>query len=478
MGLNDELVEITYQANVVGLDDVRNLKNQNAELQAQTDSNKSKVREATLVQEKHTNALLSARRAVIDIRKELFIFGFAIGTLTTLMAALSRGSNDLASAMQSLGRDAAAASKPVGDFLAKIVRYLGGKGFTAPDLGTDNQLQLSRLFSDIDTLRGNTHAALVEKLRAEEIALADKVGDKWNTTFKRVFDERKKLLLEEHDLAVLGLKTQARIAADFRRGIVTSAQGATAGVFESVLKGEPQSGEEMLKSYRDAFASTIAESMSQSLFTTFATGGNFFSNFRNILTGRTPQVIAAERAAKASEDTVGLSNQMLAVLNQIAECTCSTAKSISGASVTMPGGGGGSKVGAIAGLFGAVAGLGAFGAAAGGFRPGPMPGPSLGVDLMPARASGGEIPFMGMPGEYVVRRPGAMENKDLLQEINAGGNLKSAGGGNVFIINATDAQSFVDMLSSTQSRAMIEVQVMRAIMENGGVRRVIREYAR
>ena len=472
---NDDLVEITYQANVVGLEELRALKNQNQDLQAQTDANKSKLREATVIQDKHTNALLEARRAVVGVRKEFFIFGFAIGTLTTLMSTLARGSNDLASSMDRLGRDAAAASKPVGDFFAKVINALGGKGFTAPELGIGNQLQLSRLFSDIDTLRGNTHAALVEKLRAEEISMADKVGDKWNTTFKRVFDERRKLLLQEHDLALLGLKTQAAIAGDFRKGLVGGAQGATSNAIESVLKGEPMSPAEMLKGFQGAFAHTMADAISQSLFTSLAGGGGFLTSMKNILTGRTPAVIAAEKGANAAEKTLDLNNQMLAVLNQIAECACSTARSITGATYVPPKQGTAGKISAASGAIGgaAMALLGIPGLGGGGAAP----VPSLGVDLMPKRASGGEIPFMGMPGEFVVRRAAAMENKELLQDINSGRGTKSKGG-NVFLIKANDAQSFVDMLGSPASRSQIEVQLIRAIMNNGSVRSVIKEFAR
>ena len=97
---------------------------------------------------------------------------------------------------------------------------------------------------------------------------------------------------------------------------------------------------------------------------------------------------------------------------------------------------------------------------------------------VPAFATGGEVPITAQPGEFVMRKSVSQGNKELLQELNATGRVKGASGGNVFLIKANDAQSFAQMLSSPASQAQLEVEVIKAIMRNGNVRNVIKNFAK
>jgi len=91
--------------------------------------------------------------------------------------------------------------------------------------------------------------------------------------------------------------------------------------------------------------------------------------------------------------------------------------------------------------------------------------------------TGGEVPAVLHQGEFVVRRSVAQDNKEALKEMNAGGK-KIRGTQNVFMIKANDASSFADMLSTPSARAQLEIQVIRAIMANGQIRQIIKDFAK
>ena len=484
----DENVKIIYEAVVRGQEKVEDLARKNEQLNEQIETQRATVQRLTKEHEKQQSMFVKAGQSVKSLRREFAIFGFALGSLAGLMATLSKGSSDLAAAMEDLGRESARATKPMGDWLAKFTRLLGGKGFTAPDLSVNNQARLANMFSDIESLRGRSQAALLEKLRAEEIQLADQVGDKWNTTFKRVFDERKKLLLENLRLEELGLKRMEQIRKDFQKDIVQSFRGGTSDTIFNFLQGERQSGADVMKSFTTGINRAIAEAFSQSLFTTFASGGNFFQNFKSILTGRTPQVVAAETTAKATENISRKNDEMLAVLRQIAECTCSTAQRMGTmtATITPPKKSTLDKIGSVANLVGSVASLGGMlgaGGGGGGVQQPPAdiiynPGKTLHRGgWVPSFPSGGEVGINAQPGEFVVRKAVAQDNKDFLKELNSGAR-PVRGTTNVFMIKANDAQSFSQMLSSPSSQAELEIQLIRRIMQNGEIRSILKNFAR
>lgn len=479
----DENVKIVYEAVVRGMQQVEELARKNEQLQGENDKMAASVKRLSQEHEKQQSTLIRAQQAVRLLRREMAVFGFALGTLAATMALLSKGSSNLASAMEELGREAAIASRPMGDFMAKFIRLMGGKGFTSPDLSISNQARLAGMFSDIESLRGNTQAALLEKLRAEEITTAQQVGDKWQTTFKRVFDERKKLLMENLQLEELGLKRMSQIQKDFKKDTVQGLRGGVSDTLFNFLQGEKQSGADILKNFMTPLNRAVSEAFSQALFTTFASGGNFFQNFKNIFTGRSPAAIAAENTAKATASTDSKMSDLAAILRQIAECTCSTARSVGGGitgTITPPKASGLQKASSILGAVSLISGLGA------GLMPTPTPTPVLTFapqtklhngGWVPHFSSGGEVPAMVQPQEFVVRRSAALKNRDILKEINAGGE-PVRGAQNVFLIKANDAESFAAMLSSPSARAQLEIQIMRAISLNGGLRDVIRSYGR
>ena len=491
----DRVVQISYDIIVRGQQRLDELTRQNEQLMAQTNEYKQRLDSLNEKQERHNSVLLKAREAARALHRELYIFGFVAGTLAATMAVLAKGSNDLASSMENLGRQAAQSTKPLGDWLAKFINFLGGKGFTAPDLSVSNQVRLASMFSDIETLRGNTHAALIEKLRAEEIQLSNQVGDKWNSTFKRVFDERKRLLLENQALEELGLKRLEAIRADFRRGVVSSLQGGTSDTIFNFLQGEKQTPGEIVRTFTSGINRAVSEAISQTLFTTLAGGGgNFFENLMNTLTGKKkadPQLTQANERL----DRMVQTNQRIVETNaRIADCVCITAEYLTSgagratsATIELPKKSGLDKAAALLGGIGQIASLAA-GFPTGGSGGGvPQLPPDIIMDPMPRGhsggevgrfASGGEIPIMAQPGEFIVRGSAAQNNKKLLKGINNGENAMPGGGGHVFLINAVDAKSFADMLSSPSARAEMELQMVRMISSNGQVRNVIKTFAR
>lgn len=503
----DDLVEITYQANVQGMDEVEALRAQNAELQAQVDTYGKKLVQGKAAQDAHTQSVVSAGRELNQLRRAFIGLLLPITADVAILNEMAKGSETIAKSLEDSGAAFATWAGQVGNSIAFAARVYGamstGMSMTNAsrlaqkdmDENISMKTTIARMSLEEKTakLQGDDLLALQIKQDSEKIQLKEKYhGDAYNI-LKKALDREQAAETEAFHLSELGLKNHLTIQKDFQKNLVTGAQGETSNVIENFLTGTKQTPGDIAAGFVKTFAHTIAEAMSQSLFTSFASGGNFFTNFKNILTGRTPQVIAAERAARASEDISSLNNQMLSVLNQIAECVCSTAKSINGMSYTPPKVGTAGKISAVAGLVGALAGAGALGAGGigGGGATAPQgpsapptgyaPGysaanpPNIGYDL-PKFPSGGEVQISAMPGEFVVRRAAAMENKDVLQSMNAGGGMTPKGG-NVFLIKANDAQSFVDALGSPSSRNAIEIQIIRSIMSNGSVRNIIKSFA-
>lgn len=481
----DERVQMIYEAVVRGQEKLEALVRENEKLNTQNEEQKAKVERLTKEHEKHQGILLRSRSAVQALRREMFIFGFVAGSVIGTLRLLSSGSDELAERLENIGTAFKRLASPVGNFIAR--NLLGGKG----DMSKGNQIKLSGMFSDIESLKGNDYAALVERIRGEEIKAMQEAGDKWDSVFKRVFDKRKALLLENQRLEELGLERLERIRSNFRKDLVTGAQGSTGDVLFKMFQGEKQGMEEIINSFRTGLNRALADALSKSLFTSLFQGGNPFQNFMDVLTGKqkNPEQQKTNQILERIEKTNA----------RIADCSCYSAEGIAelqrvsgmvptSATYQPPKVSNLQKAASILNLFSAVG--GGFGGGGGGGNPAPPGGPILTIPgQVPAGhsggmfgrrsfASGGEVPASLMEGEFVVRRPAAQRNKGLLKDINGGATATPGGGGSVFLIKTNDAQSFSQMLSSPSSRNAIEIQLMRAIMENSSVRDVIKTFGR
>ena len=547
--MQDQQVQIIYEAVVRGQEKVVELARANEQLKAQTEAQAKTVKRLTEEHNKNESSMLKARHAIQAFRREMFAFGFVAASMAGALAFLAKGSDNLASALSTLGKETAQASKPLGDLIAKYIRFYGGKGFTSPDLSIGSQNKLSSMFADIEALRGNSASALREKLRADEIKMADEVGDKWESTFKRVFDTRKKLLIEQEErekrveilsaqaatakaqgndytsllksqeaerlkifrnssderqkliekevlarqeaeremfrLEKLGLERHRQILEGFNRDVIAAMRGGTSDAIFGALEGQGVDAKNIIKSISSDINRATADALSKALFTSLAGGGGeggFMDLFKNNLMGKDGTASEVKRSNDKLEINNRNNTDMIGILKRIAECTCAAVSQSSTigrsmtATVTPPGSSTLSKIGAVAGLVGSFGALGGLGGSSGPILtiPGEVPRGHSG-GFVGSFASGGEVPIMAQPGEFVVRRAIAQDNKDVLQDINTG-SKKVKGTTNVFLIKANDAQSFADMLSSPSARAMIEMSLIRSIMTNGQVRQTIKNF--
>ncbi len=510
-----ERVEIIYEASVRGAERVADLSRKTQELEDATnktsDANRKAAeasKKASDQMEKQNNALLAARKAINDLRKEFFALTFAVGLLRSLAAS----SDELASRLQSIGRAiSGSVLNPLGNMIAKLTTAQGLMGFASGGLlgaagGSRNakiplsdnkQIELLQMQEDIARLRGNSAEALRKKLEAEEIKLNASIqtlSDEKKRIFRAEFEERKKLLQEQQRLEELGLKRQQQIFKDFQKDLIGGFRGSTGETLFNLFEGTSQSGGDILKSFRTSISRALSEALSQSLFSSVLGGGGFsgfFDNFKSILSGKDKGADAAQKTAKNTED-------MKSILAQAKECICRTAENtaaMAGVSrgptsfegtITPPGTSTLGKIGAISSLVGAISGAGAFAGAASAANALPaganitngVPAYMHSGGFVRAYSSGGEVPITAQAGEFVMRKSVSQNHKEFLKDMNLNGNIKKnpMGGGNVFLIKANDASSFASMLSTASSREQLETQVIRAIMGNGNVRKIMKEF--
>lgn len=518
-----ERVEIIYEATARGAERVQDLTRKTQDLEDATnrasDANMKATtasKKATEQQAKHNDALLSARKAIRDFHKEIFALAFAVG----ILRSLAQSSDELASRLEGIGKAATRVLNPIGNMIARMTTMQGLMGFATGGfvgasaksknaqigLSDAKKTELLGMQEDIARLRGNSAEALRKKLEAEEIkfnASIQSLSDEKKRIFRAEFEERKKLLIEQQRLEELGLKNQRQIFNDFRKDLVSGFRGSTGETLFNLFEGNSQSGGDILKSFRSGISRALSDAISQSLFSSVLGGGGFggfFDNFKNILSGKDKGADAAAKTAKNTED-------MKSILQRAKECICRTAENTAAmagmskgptsyeGTITSPGANWAQKAGSITSLVGAVASLGA-GAAVGAGGGGSVgynnpsgnfanitngTGPLMhSGGFVRAYSSGGEVPVTAQAGEFIMRKSVAQNNKEFLKEMNLNGSTKKnpMGGGNVFLIKANDAASFSDLLSTPSGRASIESQVIRAIMGNGNMRQIIREYTK
>lgn len=497
----DNVVDIVYRVSFPGKDQMTDFIARQREMNDTVSTSKTKTDEAAKSQENHKNILQQAHQAARQLHRELYVGAAIIGLVTVALTSMAKGSESAQMGLETLTGWLNQAGGAAGNFIAKWVAVAGamsgganfGSAMKIADAQTnaakslDTQVKLLSMEAQTLKFKGDEMGALVAKQQAEQTALKKDGLTQRYYILKDALDREQAAETEAFRLSELGLKSHNQIAADFKRNLVGNAfQGSTQSVLEKTLSGEHQTAGDAAKTFQQGIARAISEALSQSIFTTMFQGGNFFDNLKNLFTGNSPQVQAAKRAASASEALLKKDDEILGVLRQIAECTCSTARSVSGgfsATIEPPKTSGLAKakaitdlIGSAAGAAGMFSGFGGGGGQTGGGNPNLDLLPS-GYSVEPTFPSGGEVPIMAQPGEIVMRRSVAQQNKEMLLGMNAGMKPSRGGGGSVFIIKANDAASFTDMLSSPSSRAALEIQIMRAIMANGNLRDVMRRFA-
>lgn len=522
---DENSVEIIYEAVVRGMQNVENLSRQNEQLQSQAKSQAETIKRLTTEHQKHESALLKARSAIQAFRRELFAVAFTTGLVVGGLKLMGNESDRLSAKLEAVSDRWRDMLRRAGDFLVGGVNRMKGIKDGQDPISRSARINQLSLEAQTARLAGDQVTALEKTQEAERI----KILENGNKEKERLYGDllRKKQEMEREDLRLteLGLKRQAQIYKDFVKETVGAFKGGTADTLFNFLQGERQTAGDVLRNFTTGINRAISNALSESLFTSIAGGGGmggFFQNFTNALTGKKPELAEAQKTNARLAEMSDLERRMAdcicsaaETLRHIEACTCATAEAIGGriptsATVQMPGASTAQKIASIAGLVGSVAGLG--GMVSGGFGgggstgPGPMFPPDGGINPggVPPSAgpggggpsfnyqpgpilhsggfihkfpSGGEVPIMAQPGEFVVRRTAASENKDLLKSINSG-SRQSRSAQNVYFINANDAKSFSDMLSSPSARAQLEMQITRAIMANGQLRDTIKNFGR
>ena len=421
--------------------------------------------------------------------------------------------------------------KDIGDkkFLAKMESFYEQKHrLERENMEKSNQIENLGLQSQIAELSGNRERALLLTQQAELIRATQNASGERLKILNSFYYKKHQLELEDLRLTELGLQRQSEILKNFRKDLVTGLQSDTGDILFKMFEGQKQSFQAIITSIRSTLHRALADALSKSLFTSLLGGqsGGMFEGLKNLFGGGQKSSaldpLKLEAASNARrQDAILRENQRIATFSQnidqkiqslsaiarnIADCVCRTAGNTAGmlagsgmnsgpTSVMIePGsaGGGGwlSAIGHITNLGTSL--IGKYGSVGGGGGD-DLGGANISMGsgaFMPLAstlhsggfvgkfANGGEVPALVQPGEFIVRKAVAQDNKEMLRNLNAGNDVRNGGAPNVFLIKANDAQSFVDMLSSPSSRNQIEIQLIRSIMNNGEVRRVIKNFAK
>ncbi len=493
--LNDS-AKITLEYVTRGMENVKRAQEETARLKETTDrAAESHLRASQLV-EKHAAALANARQVIVAFRMALLPVAVAIGVVSGGLKLATASSDALQERMEALGstikNTVLNALNPAANALA---RFFGNQG----KLSRGTRIDILGMQSETAKLRGDELTALLKRQEAERIKLLEGATEERKRIIGKELEARQQAEREALRLQQLGLKNQLQVFNDFKKDLVGSLRGSTSDTLFNIFEGNKQSGEDIRKNFRSGIHRAISEALSQSLFSSIFGGGgfsSFFENFKNILTGKNK---TEERIAEYTERTAQ-------ILTKVQDCICRTAENTAAmasqgvgaaaryeGTITPPGTSVLGKIGAISNLVGSVASIGA-GAAGGmgGAKTGGYNNPSgnfanitmgggqLGHagGYVRAYSAGGEIPMTAQGGEFIVRKSVAMRNKGFLKEFNSGGG--SSMGSNHFYVNikANDSKSFDEQLGTSSGRERIQFQVIRSIMMNSEIRRVIKDFAR
>ena len=383
-------------------------------------------------------------------------------------------------------------------------------------LKEDFAIQIAR--SEGDTVK----ALELQIEQKKRIAATEIASKKQREEILGLIDKAGKAELDALRRAELGIRSIKQIHKEFARDIVSSFEHLASDPLFKMLQGERQSFQDIFKGFTTSINRAFSDLIGKSFVASIFGGGNFFDiikeNFETLkgtLSGKNATVTATEKVAKTASDIDTKIEELKNLMARAQACMCRTADNtafignnlgraggmsgITGITAEITGGGGGggwlSSIGKIAGAVSSIGSLFSGGVNIGGSASAAV---SQGLSAIPTASQleaagaffktshaggparfqmGGEVPAFLHPNEYVVKASAAMANKDLLRDINEGDTKRSRKANNVFLIKTNDAQSFSDMLGSPSSQAKLEIEIMRAIMRNGDIRRIIRDFA-
>ena len=504
----ENTVQISLEVVKKGFENIQELSAKLQQAQSQTDEYKQKIKSLEEEHEKHTGVLLQARKAIHDFHKEMFAVTFIIGTVTAGLVGLSKNSENLSASLDKVGSVGRDALNSLGNFVDSLIqRYNvffnlvlhGVSNLQAAKSAIGNPAPVNRNITsgtaaEIESITGKTAGLRGDTALSHELALDVEFLQKIQPLLEKTKgsiaqDQLARAWRDYRDAAddalrrsELGLKNNLEIAKQFSKEIADAFEHLASDPIFKFLQGEKQGFADIAKGFQtnvnQALANAIGSAFKSALF---GGGGfsfeSFFSNIKDTLSGKDHTTSAVKEVKSA----VDRNTQILALAR---DCICRTAEN-TGLMASRGGGIGGlnltgeiippgkSALSTIGSIAGAIGGL------AGSFSKGGLPSGANIVSAVPSLkfAGGGEVPAYVTPGEFVVRKDVAQANMPMLKSLNKNGNLKSAGGGgNVFVIKANDANSFIENLQTPDARATMEMQVIRALMGNGNIRRVIQSY--
>lgn len=468
-----ENVEITYSIRVAGREQIEDLIRKHKEAGDVISKVKSKFDTFTDAQQKSESINLKLRRSIIALRREMFFISVAIGSVTSALILAAKFSENFGVLLEDLTRGIKQWTAVAVDSWSKMFGLETGR------MAFQSLQQVAGYNVRFLKASGKTMDAFREQQKMEWNKLLNDLGERMDRQANTLRTNLQKAQLAEEASfrrGRFGVKTGDEIKEEAAIDLFRSSQAETADVLFKFLQAERQTFIEVLKGFQTVINRAISEALAKALF-------SFLFNRLD------------PRAKEIKEK-----------LDQIQKCVCDLAQRTGGGgggarTITIESIGKASKalgiIGSISGTVGMAASLGAGLANLPNIIKGATPSIAMGAGAsgsafggeipvfgtsgnflqrtLPKFQSGGEVPAMLHAGEFVVNAKAAQRNKGALRNMNAGG----SGGNNFYVsINANDAKSFDDMLSTQAARDRINVQVVRLIMENSEVRRIIKDFAK